>query len=200
MLMIPQPFELNLEAFKNAALYAQQLSEEAQAVEFQPLTSQGDIGDSQGQNVEQEATYQKGAETFRLLMQAYEGLRDSGTAYIKSMEAFLDVTPFSELWKFAAEWAKKPTYAAGLSEDVVSWAVTNFDPKGDSEAMIRTTYKVKEQVMEWHAKVNKTIKRSQAAYAKRQRVAVPQTEAEMVKRAERFAKQNRKVISELSRI
>lgn len=198
MLMIPQPSDLNLEAYGHVAIYAQQLSRGAEALEFKtflPIDR-----NNEGPRTELEEAGAKAAETFKELVKALEELYTANASYIKSTEEILKTVPFAEMWELADSFAERPEQSPGLDEEVISWAVANFDPKGGSEAIIRKAYRSGEQVLEMHTKVNKSIRFSQAAYARRQKIVVPQTEIEMVKRAERFTKQNRKVISELSRI
>ena len=198
MLMIPQSLDLNLGAYEHAAMYAQQLSEGAEALGFGTFLPTDHS--NEGPRTELEETSAKAAETFSELVEALRELYDANAGYIKSTEETLNTVSFAELWRLADSFAEKPKQSPGLKEEVISWGVANFDPKGDSETVIRKAYRSREQVLEMYAKVNKSIKLSQAVHTRRQRVAVPETEAEMVKRAERFTKQNRKVISELSRI
>lgn len=198
MLMIPQPLDLNLRAYEHAAIYAQQLSEGAEALKFETFLPPDHS--NEGPKTELEEAVARAAETFNELVETLRELYAANAGYIRSVEELLNTVPFAEMWGLADRFAEKPKRSPSLTEEVISWSVANFDPKGDSEAVIRKAYRSREQVLEMYTKVNKLIKLSQATRTRRQKVAVPQTEADMVKRAERFTKQNRKVISELSRI
>jgi hypothetical protein len=198
MLMIQPPLDMSSEAYRHAVVHAQRLSENVKQIDLgNPLVAES-LNNQQNNSPAQDLLVAKIVEYNREMLNHLKEFNKSLAAFIEHIRE-IEQRPYHSLWEFDSVWSY------GLDLDAPNYKrirerFERFDESGEGVVVVGRTIELERQMADINTKVGRMIKRSMDAHEKRKRVVLPTTEAEMDKRAERFARQNRKVISELSRI